>query len=241
MEEQNQTQELSSYEQEMVAKAEEAALLPAEDDFATPEETPLLAGKYKSAEELEKAYKALESKLGTPREVVEEGEAREVVESVGIDFALLNDEYAENGALSAETYQELANAGIPQSTVDSYIAGQQALVEQNISRLQALAGGEQSYDAMIEWASNSLSDIEKEGFNQALATEAGSQFAIQGLYARYKADAAEPNLVRGSASTSSSAGYESSRQMMNDMASPKYRNDPAFRQMVQSKVARSNF
>jgi len=80
MEEQNQTQELSSYEQEMVAKAEEAALLPAEDDFTTPEETPLLAGKYKSAEELEKAYKALESKLGTPREVVEEGEAREVVE-----------------------------------------------------------------------------------------------------------------------------------------------------------------
>ena len=94
---------------------------------------------------------------------------------------------------------------------------------------------------MINWAAESLSPMEKEGFNQALAREAGSQFAIQGLYARYRAEAGEPNLVRGSASASSNSGYESSRQMMVDMASPKYKVDPAFRQMVQNKVARSKF
>lgn len=253
MEEQNQ--ELSSYEQEMIAKAESAdgdALLKDSGEFSE-EKQSLLAGKYKTAEDLEKAYKALEAKLGgtkepeaTPEETpipvpTNEAEAKEVVESKGVDFDALNYEFAEQGELSKATYDKLAKAGIPETAVNAYIAGQQALVEQNISKLQSLAGGEDSYQKMISWAAESLSPMEKEGFNQALATEAGSQFAIQGLYARYKAEAGEPNLVRGSASASSNSGYESSRQMMVDMASPKYKVDPAFRQMVQNKVARSKF
>jgi hypothetical protein len=249
MEEQNQ--ELSSYEQEMIAKAEGAdgdALLKDSGEFSE-EKQSLLAGKYKTAEDLERAYKALESKLGAPKEEVadipvptNEAEAKEVVEAKGVDFEALNYEFAEQGELSKATYDKLAKAGIPETAVNAYIAGQQALVEQNITKLQSLAGGEKSYQEMINWASESLSPIEKEGFNQALSTEAGSQFAIQGLYARYRAEAGAPNLIRGNSSTpNSSGGYESSRQMMVDMASPQYKVDPAFRQMVQNKVARSKF
>lgn len=247
----NQNQ-LSEHEAAMVAKAEAAndeSLLKDSNEFGE-EKQQLLAGKYKTPEDLEKAYKELEAKLGgakeeTPTEETpppaNEAEAKETVEKVGVNFEELNQEFAANGELSADTYSKLEKAGIPKSAVDAYIAGQQAIVEKSVKSLQALAGGEESYNAMIAWAKENLSDIEKQGFNEAIKTDAGSQFAIQGLYARYKAQA-EPSLIKGNNGVSANnSGYGSQREMMEDMASHKYKVDPAFRQYVQNKVARSKF
>ena len=260
-------EQLNSHEAAMIAKAENAEANSLEKDkeqFGTEsseEEAKLFAGKYKSPEALEKAYKELEAKLGaekgvtnneTNNETTEETkdteveaptnqeQAEELVSSKGLDFAELNSEYAENGSLSEATYKKLADAGITKETADAYIAGQEALAQQNVAKLQNSIGGESNFNDMISWAADNLSESEKVTFNNMVSNEASAEFAIKGLYARYQAEA-EPRLLDGNVGATSNRGYMSQREMMADMASPKYRTDPAFRKMVEMKVARSKF
>jgi len=255
VENQELTQEqVSSHEQAMVAKADgasEASLEKDGDQFSeTNGDETLLAGKYKTQEDLERAYKELEAKLGTKEEeVIEEVkdvpqtpvEAEKLVTEKGIDFAELNTEFASSGELSEDTYSNLAAKGIERNTVDAYIAGQEALAQQNVGKLQASVGGEGEFNAMIEWATDNLSDSERQGFNTAVESEAMAEFAIKGLHARYKAQAA-PNLIEGGTGTAgASRGYSSAREMTREMADPRYKNDPGFRKMVESKITRSSY
>lgn len=246
-------EQINSHEAEMIAKAEAAEAKSLEkdaDQFGdSNEETELIDGKFKSQEELLKAYKELESKLGKPKEEQSKEEtlvpqtqeaAKQTATEKGVDFDALNKEFAEKGELSEDTYKTLEAKGINKESVDSYIKGQQALAEAAVARLQTLAGGEESYNAMIAWAKESLSEQEKNAFNTTISNKDTAEFAIQGLYARYKAQA-EPNRLRGVPTTSANSGYSSQREMMRDMASREYQTDPAYRKMVEQKVARSTF
>lgn len=245
---------VSEYEASMIAKAEganEASLVKDSDQFTEPstqQEAPLLAGKYKTLEDLEKGYKELESKLGMQQKEPDvkkdttptTEEAKNTVEKVGLDFTKLTEEFSANGVLSEATYNELSAKGIDKATVDTYIAGQQALAEQTTNKLKALAGGEAEYDTMISWAKDVLSDTEKTAFNKTLSDPLTAEFAIQGLYARYRASA-EPNYIEGSSSIKSSGAYNSRAEMIRDMSSPLYKKDPAFRKQVEMKVSKSKF
>ena len=210
----------------------------------------MLAGKYKTVEELEKAYEHLQSKLGSPEEeeVSEEDteaepgkeEAESIATEAGIDYSALEGEYQENGALSEETYEALAEAGIPANMVDAYIAGQEAISQSTIQNMYQIVGGEQEYTEMIDWAKDNLAESEVEAFNSSLINESTSAFAIQGLAARFKAEKG-PNLLRGSESTTRTGGYASKAEMMNEMANSQYQRDPAYRAEVQRRVALSDF
>ena len=260
-ENQELTQEqISSHEAEMIAKAEgaEAKSLAKDSNQFDDGEEPLLAGKYKTPEELEKAYKELEAKLGKPKEeaeakadeakeeAVQEApktpeEAKQLADSKGIDYDALNQEYLENGGLTEDTYKDLESKGLTRDVVDAYIAGQNALAQQEVAKLQGVVGGESEFNAMVEWATENLTDQEKAVFNDSIMRKGTAEFAVKGLYARYKAEA-EPKFVSGNSPVNTSGNvYSSQREMMMDMASPRYRTDPAFRQQVADKVARSKF
>lgn len=118
-------------------------------------EESLLAGKYKSVQELEKAYKELQSKLGQrpqdsvaapaddddqqdeddtedePEEPV--GNAKELygefigsrLEEAGIDFGEMNTRWQQSGELTTEDYSQLEEAGFTKDMVDAYLAGLQ--------------------------------------------------------------------------------------------------------------------
>ncbi len=247
---------LNEHDQAMVDKVDshEAGV---EDTLKTDEEI-MLAGKYKSVDELEKAYEHLQSKMGKAEE--EEGEevteasqseedyiedtskeiAQEIASEAGIDYSAMQDEYQESGSLSQETYDTLSEAGIPTEMVDAYIAGQEALSQNTIQSMYSIAGGEQEYGDMVSWAQENLRESEIEAFNNSLINESTSHFAINGLYARYNADKG-PNLVKGSTSNRPSGGFASTQEMMVEMAKPQYKKDPAFRAEVQRRVAVSNF
>jgi len=113
----------------------------------------LLAGKYKSVGELEKAYKELQSKLGSrepvdnevdnePAEVDEETEdeaeqqaqsASEIygdfvgsrLEEAGIDYNDINVRWQQSGELSDGDYKQLEDAGFTRKMVDAYLSGLQ--------------------------------------------------------------------------------------------------------------------
>lgn len=257
-EEQNQVEEnpqLSEHDQEMLEVASQNEEQ-TNQELRSDEEKVLLAGKYKDVAELEKAYTELQSKMGqesaearedasteeTPEVTDSVEEAKETVESKGIDFDGLNSEYSENGELSSETYSSLEQAGLSKEVVDSYIQGQEAIQQQQINALQDEVGGETEYQAMIEWAGSNLSESEQDAFNATLDNAESAKFAIQGLNARYKA--ANPNLIGGnrtSGAGSSSRGFTTKSDMMDAMSSPKYKTDHTYRAEVQRKLALSNF
>lgn len=253
VENQEITQEqISSHEAAMIAKADgaaEASLKKDSDQFTSDDNSEqLLAGKYKTPEDLEKAYKELEAKLGNQNKEEKQveaptptsEEAEKQVTEAGLDFSALNQEYADNGELSADTYKSLESKGIDKATVDAYIAGQEALAQQNVARLQASIGGEAEFNSMVEWAADNLSEAEKATFNKAVSSEDMAEFAIKGLYARYRAEAA-PRLLDGSPNGATTTGYQSYKEMTRDMANPLYKTDAAYRKSVEQKIARSKF
>ena len=240
----------AAHDQAMVAKVD-AQAANVDTTLQTDQEV-MFAGKYKSVEELEKAYEHLQSKMGKPEESHEEPEVPEVtpeapkeeaeqlVATKGIDYSALESEWQDKGSLSEDTYKQLEDAGIPQNMVDAYIAGQEALTQSAIKSMHSIAGGEAEYNDMIEWAQDSLSESEIGAFNSSLTDNAKTEFAIQGLAARYRAEKG-PSLIRGSSSPSSSAGFSSKAEMTQAMSNPQYARDPAFRADVQRKVALSSF
>lgn len=262
VENQETTQEqINSHEAEMIAKVENAEAASLEKDSAQfGEDESLLAGKYKSPEELEKAYKELEARLGKKEDEPtdepkaddepakeedvpsSEDEAQAVAEEKGFDLTELNKEFAEAGSLSEDTYKMLADKGLGKDTVDAYIAGQQALAERNVQELHSVAGGTEQFNEMVEWANDNLPESEIDALNQMVSKQETAKFALQGLYARYRNEAGEPNLIdNGTTAVTNSRGYASTKEMTREMADPRYRTDPAFRKQVEMKIARSQF
>jgi len=113
-------------------------------------------------------------------------------------------------------------------------------MQTTVNKMYDIVGGESEYQSMIEWARDNLGENEIEAFNSSLVNESTSEFAIQGLAARYNAEKG-PNLVKGGQNVSRTGGYVSKAEMMTDMANPQYQRDPAYRAEVQRRVAISNF
>lgn len=110
----------------------------------------LLAGKYKSVEDLEKAYQEAQRKLsqrGQAEETEEEADeaddseeekpqsadAKEIygdfigsrLEEAEIDFGAMNTRWQETGQLADEDYDQLQEAGFTRDMVDAYLSGLQ--------------------------------------------------------------------------------------------------------------------
>jgi len=119
------------------------------------EQSQLLAGKYKNAEELEAAYRELESKLGRQEETTTEETTEEAqygdpyqqdgtvnydtveqiygeqitaqLEDAGVDpWKIAQHFEANEGTITQEMNDSLVNAGIPQDTIDVYLEGSRA-------------------------------------------------------------------------------------------------------------------
>lgn len=133
-------------------------------DGFNPDGTPIdenepepILGKFKSQEDLVKAYQELEKKLGS-KEAPAPDTTTEVVNDKGVtvDVSKYNQEYVETGDLSEDSYQQLEKLGFSKADVDRYIAGQNALVETYRNKIYGAAGGEENYVALVDWAAANL-------------------------------------------------------------------------------------
>lgn len=244
----------------MIAKVDamEAKLAPAAE--VRPDWLP---EKFKSAEEMAASYAALEAKLGAPKETpadpavapvvapktdltVPDADpaAAAVVAKAGLDMAALNAEFATEGKLSEASLAALAKTGIDQATVDSYIAGRQALQDKFSSEAMAeTPGGAEKYTDMVTWAKANMTEAEITAYNTAVTSGnlAQAKLAVAGLGARFSADVgSEPTLLGGAPGAGSGDVYESRAQLTAAMKDPKYAADPAYRAAVQAKLGRSD-
>jgi hypothetical protein len=240
----------------MAAKYEEAQAkagapnsgLPAEEA----ERPAWLPEKFKTPEDLASAYAELSKKLGqggaetppatppaeTPGEPAQE--AREAVEKAGLDFDAYVSEFAEKGALSAETYAALEKAGIPKAVVDGYVEGQVARAEKMTAEVQGVIGTAEEYQRTIQWAATNLSPAEVEAFNKAMDSGDLGQMklAASGLKSRFEtANGREPATnIQGGVTGPAVAPFGSRAEVTRAMNDPRYRTDEAYRAEVYRRL-----
>jgi hypothetical protein len=211
-------------------------------------ETPAakIAGKFDSVEDLEKAYKELEKKLGQPKEKADaptEDDAEAAVAKAGLDMGDMSEHYFANGELSDGHYEALEKAGIPREYVDAYINGIEAQNQIANDQLLSQVGGQEKYSEITEWAKASLSATDIDKYNRAIDSgdpEVMEQ-AVMGLSYRYSAEnGRSPSLVSGKTSGSGSSTFESVAQVTEAMRDPRYAKDPAYRKEVENRLSRSN-
>lgn len=228
-----------------------------------------LPEKFKSPEELAKAYQALQSRFSagerdlnpedyelpdqddvqddadyeeTDQDV--EDQAREVAESAGLDFDDLSQKFYEQGYLDEEDYAALEGANIPRHLVDQYIAGQQAILESTRLSVINSIGGEAAYNDLTSWAADNFSEAEIDAYNRAVNSGDMNltMLAVKGLSARYAAEnGSEPvRQINGSTAKAGGDTYRSLAELQKDMSDPRYSKDPAFRRDVENKLSRSD-
>ena len=227
------------------------------------EQQNLLAGKYKDAEALEKAYIELSRKLGEDgqpeaeaNEVTEEAPEEEVTEEPeeSTSISLINDastEYAENGTLSPETMEKF-NAMSSKDLVDAYIEMQgnntQApvtdLTDGEVNAIKNSAGGEEAYAQILGWAGQNMDPTMIQGFDQLVnqGNAQAIQLAVAGLKAAYQeANGYEGRMLTGKNPPTNKDIYRSQAQVVEAMSDPRYETDPAYRQDVADILERSNY
>ena len=218
-----------------------------------PERPEWLPQKFKSPEDMAKAYSQLESKLGQGQQEQDQEEVEttgeetasdvaELLDDKGLDFDVFQQEYDENGELSDDAYAALEEAGFPRSVVDTWIQGQDALASQMTGEMYDIVGGQEDYNNMVSWAADTLPESEIDAFNATMTSQDPNmiRLAIQGLNARYRSEA-EPSLLQGGTGAVSSGGrFESNAELTAAMSDPRYSKDPAYRQQVADKLARSS-
>jgi uncharacterized phage infection (PIP) family protein YhgE len=211
-----------------------------------------LPEKFKSPEDMSKAYSELEKKLGQPTE--EGTEEPEQVEEKAEDkeeqteentseayqaVAEASKEFFENdGQLSEETYNTLEKAGLPRDLVDSYAAGQQALLSSEEGQIKSVAQG--NYEAMAEWANENLPQEEVEAFDEAVTggTVSQAKLAVQGLYARYQNEVgAKPKLTQGAVNGASTMPFRSMQELARAQSDPRYKSgDKAYHEEIDRRL-----
>jgi len=223
-----------------------------------------LPEKFNSVEDLAKSYAELEKKLGgQSQETKEEVDpvakaqpktetktdnnkldiAEKAVSDAGLDMSSLQQEYSEKGELDAKSYEALEKVGITKQYVDNYIAGQEAIANQQATEIKQTVGGEETYQEMVDWASKNMTEGEKQAYNKAVNSGDMDtvKLAVNALKGQYeRANGVEPNLVEGKAQPSQEQGFQSWAQVTEAMADPRYAKDMAYQNEVKNKLANSN-
>jgi len=230
----------------------------------------LFAGKYKSAEELEKAYGELQKKLGEkgdedseeagdsePAESKEDSEEAEEASQPSAAAELItsaSNEFNEKGELTAETIAKFSNMS-SQELVEAYMkvqadlpkASQEAEVADIsnavVNEVKNAAGGETAYNNMVQWAGENLDQSSVEAFDSII--NSGSveaiKLAVSGLKAQYEnSNGYEGTMLTGKAPTNTKDVYRSQAELVAAMSDRRYDSDPAYRQDVIAKLERSD-
>ena len=218
-----------------------------------------LAGKYKDAQELEKAYIELEKKLGSNAQEQETSEPEAQDQQEPSEYAAQIDaisraaeEYESKGELSAETLAEFGKMS-SQELIQAYFQYEQGLpvadapagaelTQGDINQIQNSVGGEAAYQQLVGWAAQNFSESEIQAFDNVI--DSGNvdaiNLALAGLKARYTdANGYEGDMIQGKAAAPADT-FKSQAEVVRAMSDARYDRDPAYRDEIMQKLARSD-
>jgi hypothetical protein len=220
-----------------------------------------LAGKYKDAQELEKAYIELEKKLGSRDGQEEETSEPEVEDQqeerteYSPQIEAINraaEEFNSKGELSAETLAQFEQMS-SKELVQAYFEYEQGLPamdapqsvelsQGDINTIQNSVGGEAAYQRLVGWAAQNFSEADIQAFDNVVdsGNVAAINLALAGLQARYTdANGYEGTMIQGKTAAPADT-FKSQAEVVRAMSDPKYDRDPAYRDEIMQKLARSD-
>jgi hypothetical protein len=244
---------LNPYEQaEGEFSAEELDSLQVGEQLAQQEQQ-LLAGKYKSAEELERGYLELQKRLSGKEEPEVEETTEEVQEEVPPEEGKESDLYDtimesyRTGEWDPEVVNQVESMN-PVDVANMFLekAGSTQTPQAtsaDIEQIQESVGGNEEYQNMIQWAGQNLSEQEVAMYDAVMdrGDPLAMFFAAQALNARYQdAVGYDGEMLTGNAPRNSGDAFRSQAELVAAMSDPRYDKDPAYRADVADKLERSN-
>ena len=216
------------------------------------QESQLLAGKYRSAEELERGYLELQKRLGGNQEEVEQEQPTEEAEQAEEEtdeepdlYESIMESYRTGewdpelvGKVENMSPVDVANMFLEKGTAQTVQA-----TSDDIEQIQASIGGTEEYQSMIQWASENLSEQEVSMYDTVMdrGDPLAMFFAVQALNARYQdAVGYDGELLTGQSPRNTSDVFRSQAELVAAMSDPRYDKDPAYRADVADKLDRSN-
>jgi len=273
MEDIQQEQQLTEHDQAMVDLVDNKAA--AANGQANPDEAPEyveptepipLPEKFKSQEDLIKAYNALEQKLhsnqsesepeleASTEDVHEQPEATtdnssKDTDEVTVDVNTIVDSIVSgNTEVTPEMKDALIAGGMTEATIESLINVGNVKVTEIKNDLYSTVGGEESYDSLMEQAGDVLSDDEIDSYNEVLSSGnlGAMKLALRGLAAAVNPSGDTQQYtrpVRGSSTPQAPQGksFDDKGEMFKAMNNKLYGKDPSYTRMVENKIAMSNF
>lgn len=248
MSEQQQTEEAAKarYQETQKTGEEQADGVPeGYNADGTPKEE-LIAGKFKSQDDLLQAYNELQKKLGEPKEAEvpkEEAKAEAPPEvDAGFNVTKYEQEVADKGTLSEESYADLEKKGFTKQQVDQYIQGQTAYAETVKNTIYNSVGGQEQYVGIINWASENMTEDVINDYNAAVDS-LDQQRVLRNLeYMKLKYDQQSPTATRrieGDAAGNGMQPFADKNQWQKAMTDRLYGKDAKYTKMVDSRYLAS--
>ena len=238
---------------ENLSESEQESLKVGEEMEAQQEQ--LLAGKYKDASDLEKAYLELQGKLGEKsEEVSEETESKTEPEEEAPESAanILDDIWNEGQSdkVSKETFEKLQKMDpveVAKMAMEARSKAQQPQArefsDQDVEQIHGLVGGSENYNNMMSWAQQNVAEQEVNMYDAVMemGNPMAAYFAVQALALKYQDQSGrDGQLLTGKAPKSTGDSFKSQAELIKAMEDDRYNDDPAYRQEVQAKLERSN-
>ena len=231
------------------------------------EQEQLLAGKYKDAQQLEKAYVELQKKLGDKGDgdSTEAGDTKDSYEDESeegyedeeeADVDTSEDGFLDTlweeaqGEYSEETLEKISKMDAV-DIADMHLRYRQQveesrvpeITEQQVTELKNVVGGEEQYGDMLRWAQETLNPQEIQMFDTVMerGDPLAAFFAVRSLSYRYQdALGRDGTMITGTAPRGDGSQFESQAEVVEAMSDPRYDRDPAFRQKIMKKLERSD-
>ena len=226
------------------------------------EQEQLLAGKYKDAQELEKAYVELQKKIGekNPEDSESTGESddtdegeKETEEETETDEdsegTILDDLWSQavDDKFDDATLEEISKMD-PQELAKMHLEyrAQQdprEFSKEDVENIQSITGGADGYKDMMTWATDNLNKQEIDMFDAVMekGDALAAFFAVRSLAYRWEdAKGYDGKMLTGTAPKESGDKFRSQAEVVKAMSDPRYDRDPAFRQDIKQKLERSD-
>jgi len=215
----------------------------------------MLAGKFKNAEDLEQGYIELQKKLGEPNEETaepEQPEAKEekedTTEDVDTEFldTLWNESQKEWTKDTLEKLNDMDSREVAQMYLkyrSEQAPSAPTITEDQVGQLKDVAGGDEGYNQMMQWANQSLDENEVKMYDAVMdkGDPLAAFFAVQALAYRFNdARGVDGEMLTGKAPKNEGDSFKSQAQVVKAMSDPQYDKDPAYRQAIYEKLERSN-
>ena len=116
------------------------------------------------------------------------------------------------------------------------------LTQADINTIQNSVGGEAAYQQLVGWAAQNFSEAEIQAFDNVVdsGNVAAINLALAGLQARYTdANGYEGKMIQGKAAAPADT-FKSQAEVVRAMSDARYDRDPAYRDEIMQKLARSD-